>query len=144
MRFRLLVLCGIVFLCACGSKAVPVQLDPKNAGLIKQGESVYRDNCARCHGANLEGQANWRARKADGKLPAPPHDSSGHTWHHPNAMLFDIVRNGLVPPHAPDGYQSDMPAFKDKLSDAQIAATLSYIQSRWQEDVWQYRNENKL
>ena len=144
MRFGFWILFAVVFLSACSGKVAPVILDPKNADVVRQGESLYQANCARCHGANLEGQANWRVRKPDGKLPAPPHDATGHTWHHPNAMLVEIVRNGLVPPHAPAGYESDMPAFKDTLSDAQIAAVLSYIQSRWSPDVWQYRNENRL
>jgi hypothetical protein len=26
---------------------------------------------------------------------------SGHTWHHPDGILFAITRSGLVPPHAP-------------------------------------------
>lgn len=143
-RYYLLLLFVLVSLCACDGKSASVPLDPKNPEFVRQGDALYRANCARCHGANLEGQSNWRVRKPDGKLPAPPHDAGGHTWHHPNAMLVEIVRNGLVPPHAPDGYQSDMPAFKDTLSDAQIGAVLSYIQSRWPQDVWQYRNENRL
>ena len=83
-------------------------------------------------------------RKSDGRLPAPPHDDSGHTWHHPTPLLVDIVKHGLVPPNAPEGYASDMPAFKDTLDDAQIAAVLSFIQSRWGAEVHKFRHENKL
>ena len=131
-------------LSGCDQKVTPAALDRKNVELVKQGESIYLDSCARCHGANLEGQANWRVRKPDGKLPAPPHDASGHTWHHSNAVLLSIVRDGLVPPNAPEGYQSDMPAFKRSLTDAQMVAVLSFIQSRWPDDIWQYRNENRI
>ena len=61
---------------------------PDNASVVAQGKEIYAANCASCHGDNLEGQPNWRSPDADGYLPAPPHDKSGHTWHHPDAMLF--------------------------------------------------------
>lgn len=64
-------------------------------------------------------------------MPAPPHDESGHTWHHPDQLLFAIVKGGLVPPYAPAAYESDMPAFAGKLSDEQIWAVLAYIKSHW-------------
>jgi mono/diheme cytochrome c family protein len=67
-------------------------------------------------------------------MPAPPHDETGHTWHHPPAVLFDIVREG-VQKHAPAGYESDMPAFGATLSDEQIRAVLAYIRSTWPDEV---------
>jgi mono/diheme cytochrome c family protein len=101
--------------------------DPRQVAL---GAAVYAARCAQCHGANLEGQPNWRERKANGRLPAPPHDASGHTWHHPDEALFAITKNGMTP-YAPAGYESDMPAFGNLLTDEQIAATLAFIESRW-------------
>jgi mono/diheme cytochrome c family protein len=96
------------------------------------GRKVYDERCAACHGKNLEGEPNWRDRKPTGRLPAPPHDDSGHTWHHPDAVLFGITKEGLVPgKNAPPGYQSDMPGFAGALSDAEIWAVLAYIASRW-------------
>lgn len=115
--------------------------DPADAQHVARGEAVYLQHCARCHGKNLEGQPNWRRRKDDGKLPAPPHDASGHTWHHPDQMLFEITRNGLVPPHAPEGYASDMPAFAGTLSDAEIWAVLAYIKSRWPADTLDHQRK---
>jgi len=114
-------------------EAMPVALiaDPKNTKQVQQGEKVYVRFCSLCHGRNLEGQADWRIRKPDGKLPAPPHDENGHTWHHPDQVLFDITKFGLVPPNAPENYQTDMPAWKDTLSDEDIWAVLAYIKSRW-------------
>ena len=96
---------------ACGDgKPDPAQL--------ASGQKVYAQHCAVCHGARLEGQPNWRARLPNGRMPAPPHDDSGHTWHHPDEVLFGITKHGLVPPYAPPGYESDMPAFAGKLTDA--------------------------
>ena len=61
---------------------------------IVNGEENYQAHCASCHGVDLEGQPNWRTMKADGSLPAPPHDETGHTWHHDTKMLFDYTKYG--------------------------------------------------
>jgi len=79
----------------------------------------------------LEGQANWKSRKPNGRTPAPPHDDSGHTWHHADDVLFGITKFGMRPPYVPSNYQSDMPAFDGTLSDRQIWDVLAYIKSRW-------------
>jgi mono/diheme cytochrome c family protein len=105
--------------------------DPGNAARVALGERVYAQHCAVCHGAKLEGQPQWRRRLPNGRLPAPPHDESGHTWHHPDRVLFAITKNGLVPPYAPQGYESDMPASAGKLADEEIWAVLAFIKSRW-------------
>lgn len=105
--------------------------NPDSALQVALGKAVYQDRCASCHGANLEGQPDWRSRKPDGRLPAPPHDETGHTWHHPDEVLFRITKLGVKPPLAPEGYQSDMPAFGDALTDEEIWAVLSFIKSRW-------------
>ena len=105
--------------------------DPEQLAL---GREVYGEACASCHGANLEGQPNWRVRQANGRLPAPPHDASGHTWHHPDQILFDITKQGVAA-FAPERYESDMPAFAETLSDDQIWAVLAYIKSTWPEEI---------
>lgn len=117
-------------------------IDPQDQRLVAQGRSLYVSHCSACHGASLEGQPNWRERRSDGRLPAPPHDASGHTWHHPDAVLFDITRNGLVPGRtAPEGYESDMPAYAGILSDTEIVAVLAYIKSTWPADVRELHDE---
>lgn len=93
------------------------------------GRQLYVEHCAACHGANLEGQPNWRERLPNGRLPAPPHDATGHTWHHSDEQLFEITKHGLEA-LVPD-YKSDMPGFGDKLSDEEIRAVLDYIKSTW-------------
>lgn len=113
--------------------AIP-RIDPNDVAQVAQGRTVYAAQCARCHGANLEGQPSWRVQLANGRMPAPPHDASGHTWHHPDADLFGITKKGIGP-YAPAGYQSDMPAFAGVLSDTEIAAVLTYIKSRWPPEI---------
>ena len=124
---------GAFYFYASRGGAVP-RIDPDDKAQVAQGLGVYTAQCVRCHGANLEGQPNWRERQANGRLPAPPHDASGHTWHHPDSALFGITKHGLAP-FAPPGYESDMPAFDGKLSDDQIAAVLAYIKSTWPPDT---------
>ena len=101
---------------------------------IAIGQRVYAERCASCHGAKLEGQPNWRERKQDGKLPAPPHDATGHTWHHPDQVLMGITREGLAP-FGPPEYRSDMPAFAGVLSEEEIAAVISFLKSTWPDEI---------
>ncbi|MDX1485695.1 MAG: cytochrome c [Alphaproteobacteria bacterium] len=114
--------------------AVPPGADPGDAEQVALGREVYARECASCHGAELEGQPNWRRRLPNGRLPAPPHDETGHTWHHPDQLLFDMTKRGVAALARP-GYQSDMPAYAGKLTDAEIWAVLAYIKSRWPKDV---------
>lgn len=123
----------------------PAFIDPADQSLVMQGKAIYANNCAACHGEALQGQPNWRERMSNGRLPAPPHDKSGHTWHHPDAMLVDMVKNGLVPGKtAPPGYVSDMPAYRDILSDQEIIAVLTYIKSTWPPKVLEAQKEVTL
>ena len=130
-----LAIIASAMLTACGdrSNAAPFAL--------MEGENIYKAECASCHGKHLEGQPDWRTRRADGKLPAPPHDASGHTWHHPMERLVAITKFGMVPPNAPENYVSDMPAFAGKLTDQQIANVLAYIESQWSPEVRTRRAE---
>ena len=119
--------------------------DPGNSQQVALGKSVYDGRCALCHGARLEGQPNWQGKLPSGRMPAPPHDASGHTWHHPDAMLFGMTKYGLVPgKYAPPGYQSDMQAFGGTLSDEQIWAVLAYIKSSWPPDIRETQREMTL
>lgn len=123
----------------------PAFIDPADQSLVIQGKAIYANNCAACHGESLQGQPNWRERMSNGRLPAPPHDKTGHTWHHPDGMLVDMVKNGLVPGKtAPPGYVSDMPAYRDILSDQEIIAVLAYIKSTWPPKVLQAQKEVTL
>ena len=117
-------------------------IDPGDEAMVAVGKQVYDRHCASCHGANLEGQANWRERLPNGRMPAPPHDASGHTWHHPDAVLFGIVKEGLVPGrYAPPKYESDMPAFGRSLPDEEVRAVLAYIKSSWPKPQLAYQRE---
>ncbi|MEO1911076.1 MAG: cytochrome c [Paracoccus sp. (in: a-proteobacteria)] len=103
--------------------------DPVTADDIALGKEIYATNCAACHGSDLEGQPDWKRRLENGRMPAPPHDATGHTWHHADSQLFTITKLGVGA--VVDGYESDMPAFDGPLADDEIRAVLSYIKSTW-------------
>ncbi len=107
-------------------------IDAGDPAQVALGRRIYAEYCASCHGANLEGQPDWRSRRPDGRLPAPPHDASGHTWHHPDGVLFRITKHGPAA-IVGEGYASDMPGFEGVLSDAEIRAALVFIKSAWPE-----------
>lgn len=93
------------------------------------GRLLYVERCASCHGEQLQGQPDWMKRLPNGRLPAPPHDASGHTWHHSDEQLMRIVRDGLA--WIAPGYETDMPAFRAVLTEAEIRSVLDYIKTTW-------------
>ena len=125
------IIMGGAFVATRYASSSPGQLlQPDDPEIVAAGHRIYEVHCASCHGANLEGEPDWQTRDADGFLPAPPHDETGHTWHHPDQGLFDITRNGIQA-YAGKDYRTRMPAFGTILPDSAIIAALSYIKSRW-------------
>ncbi len=78
--------------------------------LMKEGAAVYGQYCASCHGANGEGIATFPA--LDGSKIA-----TGDINQH-----IDIVVNGKPPL---------MPAWKGNLTDAQLAAVITFERNAW-------------
>ena len=104
------------------------------------GANVYRTNCAACHGPSGEGQPNWQQRGPNGVLPAPPHDSTGHTWHHADGLLYRIIRDGgaqFEGPTTPSG----MPAFGELLDDGEIRAVIVHLKSRWGDEERAFQSQ---
>ena len=118
-----------------------VVLQDTDPVIIALGASVYEANCASCHGADLEGQADWRSPGEDGRLPAPPHDETGHTWHHDGDTLFRLTKYGAGALIGDPDYASNMPIYDGVLTDEEIIAVLSYIKSTWPEEIRARHNE---
>lgn len=116
---------------------------PPESPDLAQGELLYQSYCASCHGANLEGQPDWRTPGPDGALAAPPHDETGHTWHHTDSMLFNYTKLGGKAALAAQGidFASGMPGFGDQLTDDQIWNILAYIKSTWPDRQRQIQDE---
>lgn len=126
----------LLLLAACDrAPASPYALRPGDQAVLAVGQRVYQQHCASCHGARLQGQPDWRERDAAGRLPAPPHDPSGHTWHHPDEVLFRITKFGVAKAANLKDYDSAMPAYEGVLSDQEIVAVLSWIKAQWPADI---------
>lgn len=124
-----------------GTDGVLTTLKADDLKVVAAGELVYQAQCAACHGVELEGQPNWRQRDAAGRLPAPPHDASGHTWHHADDLLFEITKYGAAVVINDPDYQSNMPVYDNVLSDEDIIAVLSYIKNTWPEEQRSWQEE---
>ncbi len=136
----LTVVAGLVVVAAVGlylvdrASQASGKADPDDAEQVARGAVVYADYCASCHGSRLEGEPDWQERNPEGRLPAPPHDETGHTWHHPDEVLFELTKYGPQRFAGPD-YPSDMPAFEGQLSDQQIWDSLAYIMNKWPDNI---------
>lgn len=113
-------------------------LDPQAVAL---GREVYAEHCAVCHGANLEGHPDWKEPNEDGSFRPPPHDETGHTWHHPDGLLIETIIGGGGRLPAELAGLSNMPAFGDVLTDDEVTAVLTYIKSSWPADIRQLQWE---
>lgn len=106
---------------------------PIDTAAAERGQDLYEEYCAACHRADLSGDPDWRVRNDDGTYPPPPQDSSGHTWHHSDATLLSIIRDGWDDP------LSRMPSFGHELSDDDILEVLEFLKSTWGSDERTYQ-----
>ena len=81
---------------------------------VQRGQAVFEDNCAQCHRSNGEG------------LPAtfPALNKNPFVLGDPKPVIATVL-NGRK------GSLGQMPAWKDKLDDGQIAAVVTYIRQAW-------------
>lgn len=123
----------LILLCSTSIASANHELEDRN---LSAGQILYTNNCASCHGAKLEGQPNWQSPNSDGILPAPPHDATGHTWHHDNELLFEYTKlggKGALAARGITDFNSGMPAFDGVVSDEDIWDILAFIKSTWPE-----------
>ena len=116
---------------ACGDSEPVVAPTAEQSSTVsgpRSGSQIFASTCAACHGAGGEGAENWMVRDDDGRLPPPPLDGDGHTWHHSDGVLYGIVSEGGLGL----GAGSNMPAFKDELTRGEIIAVLEYVKSLWE------------
>jgi thiol:disulfide interchange protein DsbC len=106
---------------------------------VAQGEKLFRQNCAACHGQDAEATLDWKKTDANGNYPPPPLNGSAHAWHHDLDLLRRTIREG----GAKLGGQ--MPAFERVLDSAQVDSVIAFFQSKWPDEIfqrWAGRNAN--
>jgi mono/diheme cytochrome c family protein len=146
---RLALTVSVTIVVGCGSWTLRGPTDPSTTtaalpaldpSQVARGRQIYIQRCASCHGQQAEGAPNWQQPDARGDLPPPPHDDSGHTWRHSDAQLTEIIRQGLR-----DRFNKTpaltMPSFKDRLSDAEITAVITYFKSLWSSEHRAFQGE---
>lgn len=92
----------------------------KDFSQISRGSKVFKQNCASCHGV-----------AGEGKTPAPALNGSAHAWHHSNAQNRSTIMNGTI------HLGGSMPAWKDKLTEAEIIDVMAWFQSKWSDEIYQ-------
>ena len=118
---------GLIFLIAAGWLVVTSL--PSWAASVgtalreRRGQEVYNANCLSCHDGPTGGAID--------DYP-PRHNANGHTWHHPDCAIAQVIRDGSqgVPEYAPPG-AAPMQPFKDRLSASDIDAVIAYIKTMW-------------
>jgi len=87
------------------------------------GAAVFRDNCATCHGDKGQGAPNV----------APPLAKNSYETGDPKKVIHTVL-HGLTGPIKVNGKlwgDGTMPAWKGSLTNAQIAAVITYVRSSW-------------
>ncbi|BBN55071.1 cytochrome c [Pseudomonas chlororaphis subsp. aurantiaca] len=90
--------------------------------LDSPGAHTYVTRCASCHGLDGQGQAEWM----------PPLAGATSALAKENASAINITLNGsqrVVAAGVPDAYR--MPAFREQLSDREIAEVLTFVRGTW-------------
>ena len=131
----LLTLISFIFLNEASYSHSHFPITRDSALMIARGKIIYENNCVSCHQVNLVGVENWKGLDEDGHRKAPPLNGAGHTWHHDDATLHNIIKYGLA--KLVKNYEGKMIGFGDKINDKQIDSVLSYIKSHWDDETYE-------
>ncbi len=107
-------------------ESAPVYTEDKITGDYANGKDIYKLECAKCHGENLQGYAKGtgvtKSRVRELSVAAPALSSPGFLNSVPDMMLKKIIAEGRV--------ESDMPAFFEKLDTKKQNDVVVYIRKR--------------
>ena len=98
---------------------------------VDQGKTVFQENCSICHKSNAEGTEDWKTPGQNGQLPPPPLNGTAHAWHHPIAVLTQVIAEGGIP------LGGSMPGFDSQLNDSEKLQAIAFFQSYWPDNVYQ-------
>ena len=131
----LIILLSFIFISEASFSHSHFPITKDSALMIARGKIVYETYCVSCHQVNLSGAENWKELDEDGHRKAPPLNGTGHTWHHDDASLHNIIKYGLA--KIVKDYDGKMIGFGDKINDKQIDSVLSYIKSHWEDEIYE-------
>jgi len=131
----LIILLSFIFISEASFSHSHFPITKDSALMIARGKIVYETYCVSCHQVNLSGAENWKELDEDGHRKAPPLNGTGHTWHHDDTSLHNIIKYGLA--KIVKNYEGKMIAFGDKINDKQIDSVLSYIKSHWEGEIYE-------
>jgi mono/diheme cytochrome c family protein len=119
-------------------EAVPT-IDPANEQLYLAQQN-YNKLCAHCHGWAGDGQPPLTIESTEqhGYHIVPRHNSTGHTWQHPDQILFEVIKYGV---QAPTNLYPMSP-FDEHFTDDEIFGIIEYIKQWWTDD--QRRQQSTL
>lgn len=141
----LMIVAFVMVSSACSPAGDTAVIAPASPGsdIYRLGQTVYNAQCASCHGANGEGQFPDAPLEPDitGRYGAPPHNNTGHTWHHDDDLIIRIIREGGMG-DAVNFYI--MPALGSVLSENEIDAVIAYIKTLWTPEQQAIQRERTL
>lgn len=96
------------------------------SNVMDMGRTVYEQSCAQCHKADGTGEPNaW-----------PPLAGNPSVVAESPLNVVNVVLDGGFPPTTAENPQPHgMPPYRHALSDAQIAAVVSYVRASWGNDA---------
>ncbi len=106
---------------SAGSSSTVAQSATGAGGAAAKGGQIFAQNCASCHQANGQGQA--------GVFPALAGDKD--VTGDPKAIIHTLLYGLQGKAIGGKTYAAQMPAWKGQLSNADIAAVITYIRSSW-------------
>ncbi len=132
----LLVACAACTPVDPGSTVKGVRYDSEQ---ITQGRVYYEETCAKCHGISGEGMFPEAPLEPDasGRYGAPPHNSTGHTWHHTDELLLRYVLEGGF---ADLSNFYPMPRWDDLYDREKAALIIAYIKTMWTDEQRIYQH----
>jgi S-disulfanyl-L-cysteine oxidoreductase SoxD len=119
------VLLTVLVVLLAGCADIATTDDPDQ---VRRGEELYGAHCIACHGGATGGSIT--------DIP-PPHNAEGHTWHHPDCVLVDIILDGMPRRRG----EPAMPAFGNRLSEEDAHAILAYIKTWWEPHQIEFQEE---
>jgi mono/diheme cytochrome c family protein len=107
--------------------STPTDTDPREVprpgtAVMDRGSRLYGDHCAQCHGERGEGVARAYPALAGNRAVTLPNTSN---------LVQVVLHGGFAPATRGNPRPYGMPPYAVLLSDADVAAVLSYIRASW-------------